>query len=212
MPRRVDHEERRRQLAEALWRLVRRGGVEAVSLSLVAAEAQVSKGLVQHYFKSRDQMLVFAIEYANERMRERMERRLAEVAEPASPRHVLRVMLTELLPEDEDRRTESMVGIAFFVTALNDAGLAAYFRAGYDGLIEATIAQLRAAQEAGEVRADLDPRHEADILLSLVYGLNSHILLGQQKPATALAVLDYHLDRLAAEATAPAMLATNDRT
>jgi hypothetical protein len=39
MPRQVDHDLRRRQIAEAVWRLAARGGLENVTLRQVAAEA-----------------------------------------------------------------------------------------------------------------------------------------------------------------------------
>ncbi|MGV7636496.1 TetR family transcriptional regulator, partial [Mycobacterium kansasii] len=53
MPRSVDHEERRAQLADALARVAARDGLHAVSMRSVAAEAGVSLRLVQYYFTSK---------------------------------------------------------------------------------------------------------------------------------------------------------------
>jgi AcrR family transcriptional regulator len=37
-------------------------GLEAVSLRHVATEAGVSTGMVQHYFRTKDEMMTFALE------------------------------------------------------------------------------------------------------------------------------------------------------
>ena len=50
MPRVVDHAVRRQELAEALWRVVRRDGVHEVSVRTVADEAGTSPGALRHYF------------------------------------------------------------------------------------------------------------------------------------------------------------------
>ena len=57
MPRRVDHQLRRKQLADAVMRLAATEGLEEVSLRHVAAEAGVSTGMVQHYFRTKDEMM-----------------------------------------------------------------------------------------------------------------------------------------------------------
>jgi DNA-binding transcriptional regulator YbjK len=63
MPKIVDHEERRSRVAEAVCRLIARGGFEAVTLRAVAAEANSSLGAVQHYLKTRDDMLMAALQH-----------------------------------------------------------------------------------------------------------------------------------------------------
>ena len=50
MPRRVDHEARRRQITDAVVRLTVKGGLPAATFREVAAEAGVSVRLVQYYF------------------------------------------------------------------------------------------------------------------------------------------------------------------
>ena len=62
MPRKVDHAERRRELLEALWRVVERAGLAAVSYRDVAAEAGVSVRLVQYYFPTKAELLADALE------------------------------------------------------------------------------------------------------------------------------------------------------
>ena len=62
MPKYVDHDERRAELVQALWRVVERDGASAVSIRHVAAEAGHSKSAVAHYFPTRFSMLSAAVE------------------------------------------------------------------------------------------------------------------------------------------------------
>ena len=56
-PAPVDHDERRARLTEVLLDVVAEGGLEAATIRTVAAAAGVSIGTVQHYFKTKDDML-----------------------------------------------------------------------------------------------------------------------------------------------------------
>ncbi len=197
LPKQVDHEQRRRQIAEALWRIASNGGLEAASLSEVAAEAGVSKGMVQHYFESKNAMLIFASGYLADRLDARIRRRLENT--PMTAVSTLRSLILGLLPADEDSRTETLVANAFLQRALTQSDVAAHFRDGNDRLLNLLADQVRAAQESGELRADLEPQREADILLAVVGGLGDAVLLGQQTADDALATIDYHLGRLSAD-------------
>jgi AcrR family transcriptional regulator len=197
MPRQVDHALRRRQIAEAVWRIARRGGLEAASLSEVAAEAGVSKGLVQHYFRTREQILVFASQALQERIEQRVRRSIAAEARQASPRAVLRAILRGLLPTDRDSRTEMIVAGAFFIRALTDPALAARYRDGQVLILTALSDLIGQAQAAGELLPDLDPAREAEVLLSVVESAGSALLLGRHTAAGAMALLDHQLARLA---------------
>ncbi len=69
----VDIEARRTELAEALWRVIRRDGLERASVRNVAREAGLSMGALRHYFGTQDELLAFAMRLVIERARGRME-------------------------------------------------------------------------------------------------------------------------------------------
>src|ERR1700722_8642251 len=62
MPKQVDHRERRETIARALWRVVEQRGIAHASVREVAQEAGISHGAVQHYFATREEMLIFAMD------------------------------------------------------------------------------------------------------------------------------------------------------
>ena len=61
MPKLVDHDQRRREIAAALTRLIVRVGVEGASVRAVAAEAGWSMGAVRYYFGTQEELLRFAV-------------------------------------------------------------------------------------------------------------------------------------------------------
>jgi AcrR family transcriptional regulator len=197
VPRRVDHEQRRRELASALFRIACTRGLHAASLREVAAEAGVSMRLVQYYFQTTDQMRLFALEYLTDLARQRMLARLATLSDAPRPSTVLRVCLMELLPTDEDSLMTSRVHAAYHAAALTDPGLAAAEGANPAEPLEKAVAGLiRKAQQAGETAPELDADAEAGGLVSMVAGLAAAMLVGGRTAESAVAILEYHLDRL----------------
>lgn len=195
MPKQVDHDQRRVQIAEALQRLTSRAGLEGVSLRQVAAEAGMSMGSVQHYFKTKDEMLLFALEH---RHRLRSERITAKVlAEgPPTPRTILRACLVEILPRDPDSESDYLIGVAYFIRAVADPAMAKVFGEGMPELLEFFADQIRQAQAAGDVPAHADPATEASILWAIADSQGSEILMGHRTPAEAVSTVDYYLARL----------------
>ncbi|MBE2999517.1 TetR family transcriptional regulator C-terminal domain-containing protein [Nocardiopsis sp. HNM0947] len=109
MPKIVDHEQRRRDLAQALWRVIANQGPAAVSIRSVAAEAGLSAGALRHYFQTREQLLLFAMELSEQRVRQRLQEQARRAQAPdADPDLIERVagFAEQLLPLDPTRRAE----------------------------------------------------------------------------------------------------------
>ncbi len=195
MPRVVDHEERRRAIAEAIFRVIGRDGMDAVSLRDVASEADVSMGAVQHYFNTKDEMLLFALEHMRQRVLARFTARIARLRTPTSKEY-LRTVLRILLPSDQQSREEAMVNISFFASSVNHEQFRELLREGYANLLAVTEAQLAAAQQSGQLRPGVDVKNEAAALFYATQGLVGPILLGVVSARKAVSILDHQLDRL----------------
>ncbi|KOG55306.1 TetR family transcriptional regulator, partial [Streptomyces varsoviensis] len=112
MPKQVDHVNRRRLIAEAVCRLTDERGLEGVTLRDVATRAQVSMGAVQRCFRTKEEMLVFALGHISERINERVKART--VRSPAqSAGTALGHAATEIALLREDHRAEARVWLAF---------------------------------------------------------------------------------------------------
>jgi AcrR family transcriptional regulator len=189
MPRQVDHVGRRRLIAEAVCHLADERGLEGVTLRDVAARAQVSMGAVQRCFRTKEEMLVFALGHIGERIMERMQARL--VTSPArSAGTALGHAATEISLLREEHRAEARVWLAFVAQATVSKVLARTLKANYATLQEAFTHLI---SEAAEGADHLDPQREARALLALADGLTAHVLIGHLTSEEAHDVLHSHL-------------------
>ena len=186
MPKKVDRQERRTRIADGLMRVAAQQGLEAVSLRHVAAAAGVSAGMVQHYFRTKDEMMAFAMSVVRDRSQTRVTDAVAALGEHPTPRQLLRTMIAALLPLDEQSRDDGQVALAFLAyTAVRPEAAAALRE---DNTEMATfIAGLLPGPNADDAAAGL---------LALMEGLGVHLLGGSQTPQQALRALDHHLDLL----------------
>jgi AcrR family transcriptional regulator len=173
MPRAVDAEQRRTELAEAVWRVIRREGLAAASVRSVAREAGTSMGSLRHWFTSQDELLRFAMTLVMQRARARVEKAAAG-GNPLRSR-VLR-MLEETLPLDAERRAEAEVWLALTARALVDGELAALRDRSGAELRDLCAAAVRLLAEAGEIRPGADQDLETERLYAVLDGLALHAL------------------------------------
>jgi TetR/AcrR family transcriptional regulator, transcriptional repressor of bet genes len=187
MPKQVDHEERRREIATAVLRLVTTRGVEAASLRAVASEAGVSMGAVQHYFRTKDQMLHFALAYGNTLLAERATRLMTE-QKPATPRETFRLLCTLLLPLDEDSRGGARLWAGLISRGCVDEPTRKLAALAYANLTDFFVRQL------SDVQPDADAAPRARHLVSVIEGLRWPVLFGVYSEQQALDILDVQLD------------------
>ena len=185
---------RLRQLTDVLLGITATRGLDQVSVREVAGAAGVSIGTVQHYFATKDEMLVFAFRQVVERTRARV----ARIDAGTGPRRALGAALRELLPLDQTRLAECRVYLAFAARAATSPALAAV-QAETLSAIHAELQQvLTAATAAHPMGAVPDTTQQARLLLAVVDGLMFDAVSapGTLTPADLEAALDACLDRL----------------
>ncbi|MGO4458689.1 TetR/AcrR family transcriptional regulator [Streptomyces sp. M-16] len=207
MPKRVDHEERRAQIAEALIRVAGRRGLHAVGMRDVAAEAGVSLRLVQYYFETKEKLLFYGLQHLTARFTARVGARLAAAGPDPGPRATIEALLLASLPTDEESRTFHLLYSSYAILSVTDEALAAQpFIDNPDAAENALTGLLEGAQGSGLADPAVAARTEAVSLLAMAAAMGTSILVGQRTPESAVAVLRHHLDRVfwPAEAPAPA--------
>jgi AcrR family transcriptional regulator len=168
VPKVVDHEQRREELAAAVWRLAARDGLDAVTIRGVSAEAGWSTGALHHYFSDKEELLLFAFQTVADRVGRRVT---SAREESGGPLELARALLAIGLPLDEDRRDETRVWFAFLGLALTRPPLARAQRLAYQAWRRMVADALRDSQEQGELRTDVDVEREAAALVAIVDGL-----------------------------------------
>lgn len=194
MPKVVDHEQRRRELAHAVWRVIRRQGVDQASVRTVALEAGWSPGALRHYFATQSELLAFAMRLVVERI----EGRIAAIDQAADPREAVEQVLHELLPLDDERRAENEVWLAFTARALIDPALRDQHNEVHAALHQACASAIQTLAAAGNDNAGKAPPLEAERLHALIDGLAVHTALRPDvmKPERLVALVRRHLDAL----------------
>jgi TetR/AcrR family transcriptional repressor of bet genes len=168
MPKVVDHQQRREELAAAVWRVAAREGLEAVTVRRVADEAGWSTGALVHYFADKEELVLFAFRT----VADRVGRRVAATEERTSdPLELARALLVEGLPLDRARQEEVRVWFAFLGLALTRPALARAQRVTYRAWRDRVAEHVRRAQQEGAIRADVDCAAEAAALVALVDGI-----------------------------------------
>ncbi|MFJ2579278.1 TetR/AcrR family transcriptional regulator [Kitasatospora aureofaciens] len=197
MSTRVDHEQRRARIAEALLRIADTQGLQAASMRVVAAEAGVSLRQVQYYFHTKDELLIDALARLSAQLQVRMQKWIAAAGSPPTPRSIVTAILSCILPTDDESRRITRTYAAYYTLVLSEPKLAEQHATTYPDMLESFLAkQVRAAQQAGEVVAARDPELTAAGLLAMTNGLGSSVLGGQRSGEAALTVLGHHLDEL----------------
>ena len=193
VPKKVDHDARRRQITDAVCRITLRGGLGAATFRQVAAEAGVSVRLVQYYFGNKAGLLDATQEHVAERSIVRLMRWIEET--DGSAREVLGAFLKSFVPVDEESRVATLMYIALYtervIDVLGDAG--SVTRKTEVDLMHATILE---QLQRGPLQDGVDPEAEATMLTALAPGLGQYVLDGTMTAGQVYATVDQQLGRL----------------
>ncbi len=108
MPKIVDHEQRRDEIALVACRVVAQYGFDQATIVRIAREAGYTTGMVAHYFDTKQDIVIAALRLILRRIEERLTRG------GAAEQPDLLAVLTEALPVDETRYIECAFWIAFW--------------------------------------------------------------------------------------------------
>lgn len=108
MPRTMDRDTRKAQLAEAVWQVILDQGISAVSVRTVAERAGVAVGSLRHVFPTRSALLQFSAEL----MVQRATDRILSTEPQDDPREFAVALIKHTLPLTPDSRAEFEVNLA----------------------------------------------------------------------------------------------------
>lgn len=194
MPKLIDHDRRREEIAEATWRVILAEGISGVSIRTVAAEARLSTGSLRHVFPSKTELLVHAMQLVDQRAWERIRRHLDE----PDPRTLVIAVIKELLPLDAERRAEMQVNIALIAEAPGSEAITRVRDETYELIRDACRRMITRLREAGLAPQGSDIETSTTSLHGLIDGLAMHLLTNPD-PAfaqQALQAIELHLDAL----------------
>ncbi|MFA1543259.1 TetR/AcrR family transcriptional regulator [Actinomadura monticuli] len=171
MPARGDHEARRRDVSEAVWRVLAARGFGGLTLRAVATEMDASTGLLTHYFPSKKALIAHALDLADERT---ATRPLRDAPAPGLP--ALRAALLDVLPLTPDAAAMNRVWVGSWDVALADPDLAARQRDRYGSWRGRLRPHVAAAVARGELPASSDVDDVVASAAAFAHGLVVHAL------------------------------------
>ena len=185
--------ETRERILDAVLAITAERGLDQASIREVATAAGVSIGTVQYYCRTKDEMLLLAMNHVTDRL----GRRIDALAPAESVVDRLRDVVRQWLPLDAERAVDARVWLAFAARAVVNPRLgeaesttALQIRADIAGLLEE-------GKSTGAVAHAVDSQREAITLLAVLDGLTMQLLHEPPSltPEQALAALDAHVAR-----------------
>lgn len=196
MPKDVDHDERREELLEAVWRVVARDGIERATIRAIARETGWSSGVLAHYFADKDDIIDSALRLMYERIAARWEVKLAGLTGVRA----LHELVLDNLPLDDERELETKFLMNYWSREIRGGNHhhqpPPTRRAPM--LIDLLTTLTREAQEAGDIRTDEAAQDIAERLLGLIDGFSLHTLLDPDRlpRKRQVALVQQEFDRL----------------
>lgn len=202
MPKIVDHDERRRVIVEALWRVVARDGAHEISVRHVAAEAGMPKSSIGHYVGTMPQLMGLAIDQL---VQDNTDYILSLDLLSLDADKATEVLYT-LVPVSQRRRLMSGVWLLLASHAGADPEFAEVLHRLNVSIAEGLGDFLRGMQQQGLVDSSRDIDMEVRRLHALIDGMALQCMTDPalRDEADVRAILREEVTRLAAPVTAAA--------
>jgi AcrR family transcriptional regulator len=187
MPARGDHDARRRDVSEAVWRVLAARGFGGLTLRAVAAEMNASTGLLTHYFPSKKALVAYALDVAHERTESR-----ARSAAPAEGLPALRTALKDVLPLTPEAAAMNRVWVSSWDGSLGDSDLSARETDRYERWRSRLREHVQDAHDRGELPAESDVDGITVTVAAFTHGLVVQALFDPARfpPDRQIAILD----------------------
>jgi AcrR family transcriptional regulator len=194
MPKIVNHEERRKELLTATWRVIARTGIVGATTREIAREAGVSTGVLAHYFADKEAILAAALRMAHQQF----NARVLERTQGLLGLEAVRVIMVEAMPLDDERLLEAQIELNFIAVSLGNAGLREMRQEEVDRFWESLHYRTAEAQKIGQVDPAADVSAITDELVIFIAGVSQQAVLHSHLaiPERQLQVLDTVLARI----------------
>lgn len=194
MPKVVKHEQKRKLIAESAWNIIETEGIEKASIRRVAAEAGMSSGALRYYFSTKDEMLLFIIDYFLDEGKKRSEQKEWS----NDPLQAVEDVLLELVPIDEQKKIETNVWWIFALRSLTSEALKEKKDEMITGTYELVNSMIEILVQKGLLSDVINVELETSRLSALIEGLSFHALLRPDvfSSQKVKEVIHYHLKTL----------------
>ena len=166
-------QQRRLEVSEAAWRVIVREGLDRTSMRAIAQEMGCTTGVVTHYFRNKQELILFALNQVTEKLKVFM----GKAMESSHGAEAFIAMLSPFLPLDTERQDILRVWVAFLGYAVGRENMMTEHQNSAAQLRAMLVKELERLQVAKILRQDINPEIEANALLALLNGVSMHWLI-----------------------------------
>jgi AcrR family transcriptional regulator len=186
--------ERREEIVDAAVSVIARDGLSSASLRSIAREIGYTTGVVMHYFRDKEELLVAAAEAVFGPY----EELLAEALEMEDAFEGLRRICVLPLPTTREKALIARVYAQLLGSLDSEPAVAEVCRKRYGAFRRGLQSLLAKGQKSGAFRDDFEPAMQCDILCALIDGLALSAVGDPSRfpPARVVKLVTAELERL----------------
>ena len=166
----------RLKVAAAALDLISREGLKGASLRAIALELNCTTGVLTHYFRNKDELLLFVLETIMTRLSEIMVKQAIGI----QGLQRLKVMMLATLPITSELITIWRAWLAFVGAALGDTKLVNEHKRHYANFKAFIRQELAELQIAGEIDSKLNLDFEAAAWIATFDGIGVNMIAAPQ--------------------------------
>jgi AcrR family transcriptional regulator len=171
--RKVDHDSRREEVAEAAARLIAEKGMEGLTTRALAKAMGCSIGVLSHYFNSKDDIVLAAFNWADSNINRRIGAILAENPTLDAFIPVIRAGLPLTVESDIEWRVRFNL-YSYTLTNTDDLVHQQDKQQNFRSLLSDMIASL---QKNGEIRQDIPSIDITNVAFDMTLGAAQYLLM-----------------------------------
>jgi len=170
--RKANHRQRREEVAAAAAEIIARDGLEGLTTRALARQMDCSIGVLSHYFSSKEDIVIAALNWADQRI----DRRVAEVLQEHPSTESFLPVIRAALPLDEESDLEWRVRFNMYTYTLARASSLPP-QSTERSLTRKMLAEVLAELQArGKLMDNLDAETMASMAFDMVIGAAQHLL------------------------------------
>ena len=168
MPKLVDHDARRTEIAQATWAAVQEIGLERLRLRDIADEVGFTTGVFAHYFRDKDSVLRYAFNLAYQQIQNDISQKNENIE---SGLERLKNALIVLVPDKKRPETVAFISMCFSIRGINDPLLIADYKKKRRGYSERLKSYLNDAINKDEIAATQPTEDMLDFIFAVLDGV-----------------------------------------
>ena len=159
---------RKPEILDHLQRVMATEGIEGTTLAKVAKSMRVNSGLLIHYFKSKEEMIIAMVDRLVDIYGDLYLQKLAKYETPEAR---LEFIMDTIFKTDPMMRENDSVFYACYVMSFRNQRIRSCFKHMFDRFRAQLSKEIESFMKAGIVKVT-DPVKTADIMITVIEGIN----------------------------------------